>query len=210
MHTADLKWVSYPPAFPKHSPQGCSQSSLCPACIYTWDCPDPLHQPFWTSWGLHRPTFQACQHPSGWHPFPPQCWLFPIVCYQWQTFCLSCSLSSSVVALPRGCLCIYRGWTYHSRAHLRHVRALLPRGGIMMPGSCSLTGTPLAHWKDSLLRHRPTAKCLAEKGINPQFTLKFHFDFQLIGNCDRRLSLRIKHSLNWQSLFSFLSAIPHR
>ena len=50
------------------------QPVLCPC---PWDFSSPGAGPCtwscWTSWGLHMPTSQTCQSPSGWHPFPPAC-----------------------------------------------------------------------------------------------------------------------------------------
>ena len=68
-HIAASCPVFHPPVPPSYSPQSCLQSTLTPACICTWDCPSPCAGPCtwpcWTSWGLHSPTSQVRQGPSG-------------------------------------------------------------------------------------------------------------------------------------------------
>lgn len=51
--------------------RGLSQSIHHLVSTNTWDCPgtEPSTWTCWTSWSLHRPTYQACQGPSVWHPF---------------------------------------------------------------------------------------------------------------------------------------------
>lgn len=48
--------------------------SFPPRLYLCGDCLDPragpCTWPLWTSWGLHKPPFKACQGPSGWLPFP--------------------------------------------------------------------------------------------------------------------------------------------
>ena len=71
-HTGGLCPAFHPPVPPSPSRQGCSQSLLPPAYTDSRGCPDPEAGPCtWpcrTSWGSHRPTFQACPGPSGWRP----------------------------------------------------------------------------------------------------------------------------------------------
>ena len=47
---------------------------------------------YWTSCGSHGPTSQACSGPSGWHPFPPVCWLHHTAWHHQQT-CWGCTRS---------------------------------------------------------------------------------------------------------------------
>lgn len=60
------------------------------------DCLDPragpCTWPLWTSWGLHKPPFKACQGPSGWLPFPPAHQLHHTAWCQQQA-CWGCSQS---------------------------------------------------------------------------------------------------------------------
>jgi len=75
-HSARSCWAPHQPT-PSSPPQGCFLSILHPACICAQDCPNPHGGPCtwrcWTSWSSRGPTSQACQGPSGWHPFPPVC-----------------------------------------------------------------------------------------------------------------------------------------
>lgn len=87
-----LCWVPNPPTSPSPSPQGCSQSILCPSSICAWDClsrstPLCLHLAFWnlmcSAWtnlsGLSRPFWMAMlpsvsqPHHTAWHHLKT-CW----------------------------------------------------------------------------------------------------------------------------------------
>lgn len=86
--------ASHQPTPSSSSPQGCFQFILLQPCTCAWDGPDSgtgsCVWPCWTSWDLHRPTYQACWDSSGWHPFPPACWLNPaaLCCQQACSGCI--------------------------------------------------------------------------------------------------------------------------
>lgn len=63
-------------SIPSLSLHGCSQTILCSPNIlggFSWPMCRTLHLDLSNSMRLHWPTSQACQSPSGWHPFPPTC-----------------------------------------------------------------------------------------------------------------------------------------
>lgn len=82
------RWVFHQPSSQSLFPWACSQTLLCLACRFFWDCCHTVARPCtlhcWTSWGLYLPTSEACQGPSGWHSFPPMCQLHhsPWCCQQ--------------------------------------------------------------------------------------------------------------------------------
>lgn len=76
---------------PTSSSQGCSQFILHTGSICSWDFPNPSAGPLLT-WGLHRPTSQACPGSSGWHCFTPACQLHHTAWCHWQT-CWGCTQS---------------------------------------------------------------------------------------------------------------------
>ena len=88
-HVAGSCSASCQPVPPNPSPQGYSQSILCPDCFWAWDCPNPgagpCTWPCWTSWRSEEPTSQGCQGPSGWHAFPPACRQHQTAQCHWQT-----------------------------------------------------------------------------------------------------------------------------
>ena len=64
--------TSTPKSFPLH----CSQSILCPTCIYAWNFlqEGPCTWPYWTSWSSQMGNSQACPGSSVGHSIPPVCW----------------------------------------------------------------------------------------------------------------------------------------
>ena len=63
VHIAGSCWASHPPVPPSPSPQGCSRTTLCPACNSVWVCPNPragpCAWPCWTSCSSRRPPLSS-------------------------------------------------------------------------------------------------------------------------------------------------------